>query len=135
MTCTRLPKQRIHRRRRGYTVIELVTALGIVSVLLVLALPRATAWTAKAKRTEAHSMLSSIVRAQLVYYGDYAVYSPTFQDLMIGFSARRLVDGSLQGKAYNFVLTNPGGAATFQVTATGNIDSDSFLDIVIARNP
>lgn len=59
----------------GFTLIELMVAMGIMGVLLAVGLPQYNEYLVKGKLTEAMSMLSDLQLRQETYYQDNRTYS------------------------------------------------------------
>ena len=59
----------------GFTLVELMVAVGIMGVLLAIGLPQYNEYLVKGKLTEAMSMLSDLQLRQEQYYQDNRTYS------------------------------------------------------------
>lgn len=60
---------------QGFSLVELMTVVGIIGVLSALAVPRLQIFMAKAKQSEAKTSLSALYSLQEAYYGDAGAYS------------------------------------------------------------
>lgn len=56
------------RRRKGFTLLELMIVVIIIGILASLAIPRFIEATKKAKKAEGYSLLATIRSAQMRYY-------------------------------------------------------------------
>lgn len=69
--------RRSHRRAQlpGFTLVEMLMALGVVAVLATIALPSLTEALHRARRVEAVSVLAALQQAQERHRGTEAVYT------------------------------------------------------------
>ncbi len=63
------------KRNKGFSLVELMVVVGIMGILASLAIPRFQTYQAKAKRTEAQSLLGQIFTLMTVNYNDYGTYA------------------------------------------------------------
>ncbi|MCK6529912.1 prepilin-type N-terminal cleavage/methylation domain-containing protein [Myxococcota bacterium] len=121
------------RDARGFTLLELINVVAIVGVLAAIAVPSFTGFRARAKQAEGFAMLGSLAHLQEAYLaGNDGAYASQLSDLEahLGGEVGLELDGSLQGRWYNVVLTQPDGPDSYRMTATANLDQDEFLDIL-----
>jgi prepilin-type N-terminal cleavage/methylation domain-containing protein len=64
-------------RTKGFSVIELMTVVGIMSILLAIAVPKYTNYIASAKQSEAKSTLYHIYTLLEAYFYDPGSVTPT----------------------------------------------------------
>jgi len=93
--------------RRGFTLIELMIAVGIILVILTMVLPNLAAARIRANEVSALRTISAIHTAQAQYQSQnnkFAVTLPTLTKII----SRKLANGSHSG--YDFILqgTNEG---------------------------
>ncbi len=132
-------------RCKGFTLIELMIVVAIISFLAMIAVPNFTRYLAKAKRAEAYMNLSSIYAAQKVYWAEHGKYSDVlFGDGGIGWKP----EGSFyytygfsgsEGKNYftgklktasSHLNSAKVGEKGFVVVAAGDIYGDGKPDIL-----
>jgi prepilin-type N-terminal cleavage/methylation domain-containing protein len=64
-----------HRRREGYTLIELLIVVAIIGVLAAVAIPSFRSYVNRAKVSEATSFLAAIKQRQEAYRSDFSQYA------------------------------------------------------------
>jgi prepilin-type N-terminal cleavage/methylation domain-containing protein len=116
---------------RGFSLLELFLVLFIIGVLTSLSTPRFMGMGARAKRAEATEALATIARLQAASLAEKTRYEPDLKALHFELEgAKWNADGSLSTRRYTFSCTQPSGALTYLCTATGNLDTDPFYDVV-----
>jgi prepilin-type N-terminal cleavage/methylation domain-containing protein len=119
------------RSRRGYTVLELMTAIAIIGILARTALQIYTAQTMRTKRVEAMEALNAVFEAEVAYYAQNARYADTFDKLDFKLEGgKQLSTTSYQGNRYVFQLSQPLGSNSFYCIGTANLDGDDWPDIL-----
>ena len=124
----------------GFTLVEILVVVGIVSVLSALALPNLTKVAHRSRRVEAYNILKGIYVAQAEYFVSTGMFADTFDVLGFDVSGGNRLDArSIQAPHYTYTinaLTQDGvPGANFRATATGDIDpTDPVLDILIIEN-
>ena len=113
------------RRDRGYTLIELLSALAVAAVLATIALPDTTHVLHKARRSDATATLLQVQMAQERHRADHARYG-TLAEL-------RVAERSAAGH-YRLVMAAAGDDA-FEVhaLATGTQDRDAACRRITLR--
>jgi type IV pilus assembly protein PilE len=113
------------RASRGFTLIELVVAMLIVSILAAIAIPSYSNYVRKARRVEAKNALLDIATMEERYFTSQQVYTQTWADLgYSGTGALTLPSGyysvtnSAWGLATAPTATSAGSPATWSFTAT-----------------
>jgi type IV pilus assembly protein PilE len=69
----------MHSRRRGFTAIEILTALVVVGVLAAIAIPMWRTHLLRVRRAEARDALTGLQAAQDRYFGAHARYADAAQ--------------------------------------------------------
>lgn len=93
---------------RGFSLIELMVALGVIALITSFALPAYQGYTQRARRADATSMLYQVQQSQIRYRGFNAGYAPDMAAL--GLSA------TSQEKYYS--ITTGVASSGFYVEAT-----------------
>ncbi|MBN2467701.1 MAG: prepilin-type N-terminal cleavage/methylation domain-containing protein [Deltaproteobacteria bacterium] len=106
------------QKNRGFTLIELMLVVAIIGILVAIAIPNFMRYQTRTKQVEARHNLGAIYTAEIVYFGDRQVFS----DLP---SLAWRAEGRTR---YSYLVTNWSSTA-FTAQATGNIDTDPFVDL------
>jgi type IV pilus assembly protein PilE len=72
------------RRRRGFTLIELMITIAIAAVLASIAIPAYNMYIRKARRTDARTALQDMAALEERYFSTQNIYSATTTDLGYG---------------------------------------------------
>ena len=118
----------------GFTLIELMLVVSILGVLASMAVTGYDISTARAKRTEAYILLDGVYTAQQVYFADHGRFASSFDQL--GFDLKggtRVSPTELKGRRYHLSLSQPEGDKTYYCSATGNVDSDPWPDVIVTQ--
>jgi type II secretory pathway pseudopilin PulG len=124
------------RSQAGYTLLDVMVVVLIISVLGSVALNTYNTYIARARRPETVIAFRSIATAQREYLLTHGKYAGTFSAL--GFNIERgtrISPTEIQGLVYNYRILQDDGPRSWYVVATGNIDGDPFPDIIAASNP
>ncbi|HKY73505.1 MAG TPA: hypothetical protein VJL88_16405 [Nitrospira sp.] len=76
---------RLLKRTAGFTLLDLMVCLAIVTILVVIAVPMQLHSIEKAKSVEGQIALSEVVRLEQLYYANKGSYTPNLQEL--GFTS------------------------------------------------
>lgn len=68
----------------GFSLVELMVVVAIIGVLASIAVPQVNKYIAKARQSEAKTMLSSIYTSEKAFYAEYSAYHDMFG--AIGYS-------------------------------------------------
>ncbi len=93
--------------QKGFSLVELMVVVAIIGVLASLAVPQVNKYIAKARQSEAKTMLSSIYTSEKAFYAEYSAYHSMFG--AIGYSP----EGRLRYNA-GFASTSTLDAGTSQ---------------------
>ena len=97
-----------HRKSRGFTLIEMLMTVAIISILVAIAYPGYTSYVRKAHRGEAISALMEIANAQEKFYLDCGVNS---------YATSLAAARNCAGLALGYVSATAGGYYALAVTA------------------
>ena len=104
----------------GWSLTELLIAIVIIGVLALMAIPRLTQATSRAKMVEAKTMLRTLHAFQESHRYEYDRYGATLE--AVGFEQAPLVpDG---GSARYAIAVEEAGPAAYLATATAVVDFD-----------
>lgn len=119
------------RSRRGFTLVELMMVVALISILATIAVNYFTGMIMRAKRTEAVVGLGHLWRAQLGYHYRTGQFAGTFSELDFGIvGGRQLSATSYRGRRYTYELSQPWGANSFYCIATAQLDTDPWPDVL-----
>ena len=109
----------LQRRRRGFSLIELLIVIAIILIIITIALPRFSSAQRYAKETSAIGAIRTIHTVEVQYYSQYGKYATSLTELGPPTSggptpaAADLIDGTLatgEKGGYKFtVAPNAGG--------------------------
>ncbi|MDP8261076.1 MAG: prepilin-type N-terminal cleavage/methylation domain-containing protein [Candidatus Kappaea frigidicola] len=129
------------KRRRGFTLIEMMIVVAIIALLATIAIPNYINFQLRAKTSEAKSSLGAIRTCEEAYKAENDVYlacganpatvpagvkatwvstSAGWTD--IGFEPKGLI-------YYQYAVTVADGGTTFAATATGDLDGDASTSV------
>ena len=125
------------RKRRGFSLIELLIVIAIILIIVTVALPKLNNATRYAHETAAIKAIQTIHTMQVQFNSQYGRYATTLTELgppasgAANASAADLIDSSLAGgekSGYKFTMAgNQGGYAISAVpVAYGNTGSRTF---------
>lgn len=114
-------------KQSGFTLVELMIAVAVVTILALVAIPSYTSFVQKSARGDAMAVLMDMRLKQERYRQNNSSYAVTLASVSIGTS-------SPNGK-YNVAIVNA-GAGTFLATATpaGTQASDSCGTFAVDQN-
>ncbi len=71
------------RASAGFTLIELIIAIAVVSILTAIAYPNYVGLIQKARRVDAQAKMVRLMNQQEVYYNDNQTYTTTSDDIKL----------------------------------------------------
>jgi type IV pilus assembly protein PilA len=109
---------RVLQRKKGFSLIELLMVVAIISILAAIAIPQFASYRTRAVDAQMHSDLKSAALAMESYYSEYKVY-PTSLSAILSTGFRQTT-----GIGLVITVTSP---STFTLTAsTPNGSQPSF---------
>lgn len=116
------------RRVRGFTLMEVLITMAIIAILAAIAIPNYTAYIVRSNRSEARQQLleaAAFLQRSFTQNNQYPNALPaTMQQSPATGTAR-----------YNIAIANPGGNATFTLTATptGTMAGDACGNLTVTH--
>lgn len=111
---------------RGFTILEIVIVLAVVSILTTLSFVVYTHFLKKARMVEAKTILSDLSKHEEAYYVANEKYTTNLKELGLPTL------GNTKFYTYTIAVPDPTAGSdpiSFLATATGNIDNDPALDV------
>jgi len=122
----------LQRRRRGFSLIELLIVIAIILIIITIALPKFQSAQRFARETAAMGAIRTIHTMQVQYYSQYGKYASSLTEMGPPTSgapspaAADLIDSTLAGGVkggYKFSVTpNQGGYAINANPVNFNVD-------------
>lgn len=128
------------RRRRGFSLIEVMVVVAIIGVIASIALPSLQSYVWRARRNEAFLNLNGIYKSQKTYLVENGRYGSTFEEIGFEISGATMVDPTtIQSRFYTYTLqpiaVDGVPNANYSAVATGDLDpSDAMLDIIMIES-
>jgi type IV pilus assembly protein PilE len=107
----------LHRRRGGFTLIELMIALAIIAVLAMVALPAYFDQVRKSRRGEAIALVSQVAQAQERWRANNAQYSDDFGTSFLNVRSTAASGITTLSDTYYTITVNSTSATNYRVRA------------------
>ena len=125
------------RKRRGFSLIELLIVIAIILIIITIAVPNLTRARMHAQETAAIAAIKTIHTAQVQYYSTYGRYANSLTELgppasgaASAASADIIGNDLANGKKQGYLFTLTGNQGGYIITATpeafGNTGSKTF---------
>jgi type IV pilus assembly protein PilA len=115
--------KKLHTRRGGFTLIELMIVVAIIGILAAIAIPNFLRFQLKAKSSEGKTNLAAIRTAEESYFAEYGVYvSSGASPPSIGNNQKTNFTHATAGAGFDELGWTPEGQVFFNysVAASGN---------------
>jgi prepilin-type N-terminal cleavage/methylation domain-containing protein len=116
------------KRVKGFTLIELIIVIVIISILALVSVPIYRGYTRRAMASEGRALVGSIATSEKVYLAEHGAYLAV---AATGLNAALDIDATGNKYFRTFTITQSGtvtGAnATFTATATGSGDAANIV--------
>lgn len=116
--------------QRGFSLVELMVVVAIIGVLASIAVPQVNKYIAKARQSEAKTILSSIYTSEKAFFAEYSAYHDMFGAIgyspegklryNAGFAAVGAANKAGPAQGYNNLPVAP-GTNTTTVTYCGGV--------------
>jgi type IV pilus assembly protein PilA len=125
------------RKRRGFSLIELLIVIAIILIIITIAVPNLTRARMHAQETAAIAAIKTIHTAQVQYYSTYGKYATSLTELgppasgaASAASADIIGNDLAQGKKQGYLFTLTGSGGNYIINGTpetfGNTGSKTF---------
>jgi type IV pilus assembly protein PilA len=121
---------KLHTRRGGFTLIELMIVVAIIGILAAIAIPNFLRFQLKAKSSEGKTNLAAIRTSEESYFAEYGGYVsalPSPPALPIPNVKTAFSNGSGPGAGFDRVGWAPEGEVYFSYSVNAPATVDSFL--------
>jgi Tfp pilus assembly protein PilE len=114
-------------------MIQLMMALLIISLLSLVAIIKYTDYMGRSRRTEGILGLNGLDKLQRSFYNEHRRYAANIRELGFAVEGGKLLSDTVyRGKYYNYTTGwRDDEGKTYLGVATGNIDADSFNDMLV----
>jgi type IV pilus assembly protein PilA len=121
---------KLHTRRGGFTLIELMIVVAIIGILAAMAIPNFLRFELKAKSSEGKTNLAAIRTSEESYFAEYGGYvsaAPSPATLPIPNIKTPFSNASGSGLGFDRVSWVPEGKVSFNYSVNAPATLDSFL--------
>ena len=119
--------KKLHTRRGGFTLIELMIVVAIIGILAAIAIPNFLRFQLKAKSSEAKTNLAAIRTAEESYFAEYGLYvSSEPSPPAINNNQKTDFSHGVANKGFDIVGWEPEGQVYFSYSVEINTDADEF---------
>ncbi len=126
--------RKLHARKGGFTLIELMIVVAIIGILAAIAIPNFLMFQLRSKTGEAKTNLAAIRTAEEGYFAEFGNY--VAQTAPVGGSLTPQKVAWTTGTAFDTVGWGPEGSVFYQYTATvvgSSYTADALADLDAAN--
>ena len=106
--------RKLHTRRGGFTLIELMIVVAIIGILAAIAIPNFLKFQLRSKTGEAKTNLAALRTAEEGYFAEYGVYVAAAANPGAPSAAKQVWDGGGGVPGFDTVGWGPEGEVYFQ---------------------
>ena len=118
---------KLHTRRGGFTLIELMIVVAIIGILAAIAIPNFLRFQLKAKSSEGKTSLAAIRTAEESYFAEYGVYvSSDPSPVAIGNNVKVTYSDANPGLGFDQLGWSPEGQVYFNYSVAISTAADEF---------
>ena len=121
---------KLHTRRGGFTLIELMIVVAIIGILAAIAIPNFLRFQLKAKSSEGKTNLAAIRTAEESYFAEYGRYISAFPSPPTGsmdpFNQKTVFSHATALEGFDVVGWSPEGMVYFNYSVESNLAADIF---------
>jgi type IV pilus assembly protein PilA len=130
--------RKLHTRKGGFTLIELMIVVAIIGILAAIAIPNFLQFQLRSKTGEAKTNLAAIRTAEEGYFAEFNNYVPAASTPGVAPTANKRVwsgggitmfdqlGWSPEGEVfYNYAVTALTGGSSYTIGATGDLDANA----------
>jgi type IV pilus assembly protein PilA len=124
--------KKLHTRRGGFTLIELMIVVAIIGILAAIAIPNFLRFQLKAKSSEGKTNLAAIRTAEESYFAEYGIYISSEQSPKVLLNNQKAVFAhNTAGEGFDVVGWEPEGMVYFNYSV--NILANDFTAAAVAN--
>jgi type IV pilus assembly protein PilE len=101
------------KNKKAFTLIEMLVVVLIIGILAAIALPQYQKAVERSLASEALSIMKTIKQAEEIYYLVHDEYTLDFDKLDVSISGTKVNNRTIEGKFFNYVLTDDGGDGVY----------------------
>ena len=125
--------KKLHTRKGGFTLIELMIVVAIIGILAAIAIPNFLRFQLKAKSAEGKTNLAAIRTAEESYFAEYGNYvSADPSPPALNNNTKTAYSDAVANAGFDTVGWSPEGQVYFSYNAAINANADQFTSAAYA---